>query len=56
MAANDDVIPEIYDDPAEVERLWAEEIKLRVGEIDRGEAETFDGEEVMAELRARVGK
>jgi len=39
------------DDPAEVERLWAEEIERRVGELERGEAETYPAEEVLAEAR-----
>jgi len=42
------------DDPAEVERLWAIEIERRVDELDRGLVETFDGEEVMAQARARL--
>jgi putative addiction module component (TIGR02574 family) len=43
------------EDPAEVEAAWAEEIKRRVDEIRNGTVETYDAEEVMAELRARYG-
>lgn len=43
------------DDPAAVEAAWADEIKSRVDDIRAGTVETYDAEEVMAELRARFG-
>lgn len=38
-------------DPQEIARLWDEEIGRRIDEIDRGEVEMIDGEEVFARLR-----
>lgn len=42
------------DDPVEVERAWAEEIRRRVEALRAGEGETIDGDEAMARLRARL--
>ena len=44
---------ESEEDPAEVERAWAEEIRRRVDELDAGTAELIPADEVFAELRAR---
>jgi hypothetical protein len=38
---------------SEIERLWAEEAERRVEQIDRGEVELLDGEEVFRELRQK---
>ncbi|MEM8964392.1 MAG: addiction module protein [Acidobacteriota bacterium] len=37
----------------DIDRLWDEEAERRVGEIERGEVELLDGEQVLAELRER---
>ena len=37
----------------EVERQWAEEAELRVGQIDRGEVKLIPGEEVFARIRQK---
>lgn len=44
---------DVEDDPAEVERAWADEIRRRLEEIDAGTAELVPAEEVFAELRSR---
>jgi putative addiction module component (TIGR02574 family) len=36
------------------ERLWKEEIERRYQEYERGKAQTFDADEVIAELRAEL--
>ncbi|HEX2191462.1 MAG TPA: addiction module protein [Longimicrobiaceae bacterium] len=41
------------DDPAAVERAWAEEIHRRVAEVEAGTAELISAEQVFAELRSR---
>ena len=46
---------EFGDDPAEVEAMWAEEIKRRVDEIRDGTAETYALEDVLAEMEERYG-
>ncbi|MBI3725589.1 addiction module protein [bacterium] len=42
------------EDPAEVEKAWAEEIKRRVREIDEGRVKGIPHEEVMAHVRDRL--
>jgi putative addiction module component (TIGR02574 family) len=42
-------------DQEEIEQAWLVEVRRRLGEIERGEAELIDNEEVFAELRARYG-
>jgi len=44
---------DLYDDRAEVERAWDEEIRRRLAELDAGLAELIPADEVFAELRAR---
>lgn len=39
------------EDRDEIEAAWAEEIERRVRQVDSGEVQLLDGEEVMAELR-----
>jgi hypothetical protein len=41
--------------PAEWNAAWAEEIARRIGEVERGEVELLDGDEVMAEIRKKYG-
>lgn len=38
-------------DPQEIARAWDVEIARRVDEMDRGEGESIDGDEVFARLR-----
>ncbi|MFY9316608.1 MAG: addiction module protein, partial [Burkholderiales bacterium] len=38
----------------EVEEAWRLEIERRVGQIDRGEVQLVDGDEVFARLRRRL--
>jgi hypothetical protein len=40
--------------PDEWERLWAEEIQRRLDQVDRGEVETGDAFEMIAEMRERL--
>jgi putative addiction module component (TIGR02574 family) len=42
------------DSPELVAKAWDEEIKRRIDEIDRGEAELIPGEQVFEEARARA--
>lgn len=48
---------ESLDGPADpdVEEAWRLEIERRVGQIDRGEVQLIDGDEVFARLRRRLG-
>jgi putative addiction module component (TIGR02574 family) len=41
------------EDPADVDRAWAEEIQRRVAAVEAGTVELIPGEQVFAELRAR---
>ena len=38
---------------AEIDRLWAEEAKRRVSQIDRGDMELISGDEVFAKIRRK---
>jgi putative addiction module component (TIGR02574 family) len=38
----------------EIERLWAEEAERRIDELDSGKAQVIPGEQVFAEIRARL--
>lgn len=38
----------------DVEPLWLEEVKRRVEAVERGEMQTYDGDEVMARLRSLI--
>jgi len=40
----------------EIDRLWAEEAERRIDELDSGREQTIPGEQVFAEIRARLGK
>lgn len=40
----------------EIDRLWAEEAARRIDELDSGKAQAIPGEQVFAEIRARLGK
>ena len=40
----------------EIDRLWAEEAKGRVSQIEEGKARLVPGEEVFAKIRAKHGK
>jgi putative addiction module component (TIGR02574 family) len=40
-------------DPAEVERAWEEEIRLRLAELQAGTAELIPADDVFSELRGR---
>lgn len=42
------------DPPMPLQPEWEAEIARRVAELDAGRAELIDGEQVMAELRARI--
>ncbi len=42
------------EDQKRIDVVWAEEAERRVKAIDEGRAELIPGDEVMAELRARV--
>ncbi len=42
------------EDPLEVERVWEEEIRRRLAEVEAGTTELISAEEVFAELRARL--
>jgi putative addiction module component (TIGR02574 family) len=49
---------ESLEDPAddeEFDKLWGPEIERRLGQIDRGEVRLIPGDEVFAELRAKLG-
>jgi putative addiction module component (TIGR02574 family) len=50
-----DLATELLESVEPEEAGWANEIKSRVDEIRAGTAETYDAEEVLAELRARYG-
>jgi len=52
-----DRIREMDEEPAdpEIEAAWDTEIRRRIAEIDNGEVECLDGEEVMARVRAELG-
>lgn len=41
---------------AEIEAAWSSEIKCRLDEIDSGAVELIPGEQVLAEMRARLSK
>ena len=41
------------DDPAEVARVWEEEIRHRLAELEAGTAELIPADQVFAELRSR---
>lgn len=43
------------EEPAEVERAWAEEIERRIEEVRAETERTYAAEDVMAALRARFG-
>lgn len=43
------------EDPEEVEKTWMEEVRRRVAQIDAGEVECRPLDDVLAELRARLG-
>ncbi|MFV8755069.1 addiction module protein [Nannocystaceae bacterium ST9] len=43
--------PETLD---EIERAWLEEAQRRAGRLERGEVEARDGDEVLAELEAKL--
>ncbi|MCA9431915.1 MAG: addiction module protein [Candidatus Omnitrophica bacterium] len=51
-------ILEVVNQPTqeEIDRLWAEEAERRIDELDSGEVEEIPGEQVFAEIRARLGK
>lgn len=40
----------------EIDRLWAAEAERRIDELDSGKAQAIPGEQVFAEIRARLGK
>jgi putative addiction module component (TIGR02574 family) len=42
-------------DQEEIDQAWIIECRRRLGEIERGEVELIDNEEVFAKLRARYG-
>ena len=48
-------LDDVTDSPEDVERAWKREIERRVAEIDRGEVELIPGDEVLAEVRRRLG-
>ena len=39
-----------------IDRLWAAEAERRIDELDSGKVQAIPGEQVFAELRARLGK
>jgi len=40
----------------EIDRLWAKEAERRIDELDSGKVEAIPGEQVFAEIRARLEK
>lgn len=40
--------------PEEWDAAWSDELARRIGQIERGEVKLLDGEQVMAEMRARL--
>ena len=42
-------------DQDEIDQAWIVECRRRLGEIERGEVELIDNEEVFAKIRARYG-
>jgi putative addiction module component (TIGR02574 family) len=45
---------DVTEDPAEVERVWDEEISRRLAEVQTGTAELIPAEQVFTELRSRA--
>jgi len=43
------------EDPKEVEKAWMEEVRRRIAQIDAGEVECRPLDDVLVELRARLG-
>ena len=41
--------------PAEWEAAWDAELARRIGEVERGEVELLDGDQVMANIRKKYG-
>ena len=42
--------------PEEWERVWTEELKRRIREIDNGEVELIDGDEALRSVRSSLKK
>jgi putative addiction module component (TIGR02574 family) len=40
----------------EIDRLWAAEAERRIDELDSGRVKAIPGEQVLAEIRKRLGK
>ena len=40
----------------DIDRLWAEEAKRRISQIEAGEVKLVPGEEVFSKIRAKYGK
>jgi putative addiction module component (TIGR02574 family) len=44
------------EEQCQISKAWTNEIDRRIGEIDRGEVETFPSDEVIEQLRAKYTK